>query len=58
MAELGIILFVEGILQVVNNAPQEAFPDESRGQNKFPLFFHLLPGMRRGGVCDGGVVGC
>ncbi len=58
MAELGIILFVKGIPEVVDDAAQEAFLDEPRGPNKFPFFFHLLPGMRRGGVCDVGVVGC
>ena len=58
MVELGIILFVKGIPQVVNNPTQETFPDEPQGPNKFPLFFHLLPGMPLGGVCDRRVVGC
>jgi len=57
-ARAPIILFVEGIPQVVDAATQEAFSDEPRGPNEFPLFFHLLPGMRRGGVCDGRVAGC
>ncbi len=58
MAELGIILFVEGIPEVVDNAVQEAFLDEPRGPNKFPLFFHLFLGMRWSGVCDVGGIGC
>ena len=37
---------------------QETFLDEPRGPNEFPLFFHSLPGVRWGGVCDAGVVGC
>ena len=58
MAELGIILLIKGIPEVVNDATQEAFSDVPRGPNKFPLFFHLLLGVCRGGVCDVGVVGC
>ena len=58
MSELGIILFVEGIPEVVYDALQEAFLDEPRGLNEFPFFFHSLPGMHRGGVCDVRVVGC
>ena len=55
---MGIILFVEGIPEVVDNAAQEAFSNEPQGPNEFPFLFHLLPGMRRGGVGDVGVVGC
>ena len=55
---MGIILFVEGIAEVVDDTTQEAFSNEPGGPNKFPFLFHLLPGMRRGGVGDVGVVGC
>ena len=55
---MGIILFVEGIAEVVNDTVQEAFLNESQGPNEFPFLFHSLPGMRRGGVSDVGVVGC
>ncbi len=58
VAELGIILLIEGIVEVVDYATQETFSDEPRGPNEIPLFFHLLPGMRRGVVLDVGVVGC
>ena len=51
-------MFVEGIAKVVNDTTQEAFLNEPRGLSKFPFLFHLLPGMRRGGVGDVGVVGC
>ena len=50
MAELGIILFVEGITEGVDDAAQETFSNEPRGPNEFPFLFHSLPGMRRGGV--------
>ncbi len=58
VAELGIILLVEGIAEVVDHTMQETFSDESRGPNLIPLFFHSLPGMCRGEVLDVGVVGC
>ena len=56
--ELEIILLIKGIPEVVDDATQEAFLDEPRGQDKFQLFFHSLLGVCRGGVCDVGVVGC
>jgi hypothetical protein len=37
VAELGILLFVKGIPEIVNNAVQEAILDEPRGPNEFPL---------------------
>jgi hypothetical protein len=58
MAELGIILLIKGIPEVINNAMQEAFSDEPRGPNEFPLVFHSLLGVCWGGVSDVGVVGC
>ena len=58
MAELGIILFVKGIVEVVDDTTQETFSNELRGPNEFPFLFHSLPGMRQGGVDDVGVVGC
>ncbi len=58
MAELGIVLLIKGIPKVVNNAFEETLLDVPRGPNKFPLFFHSLPHVRRGGVCDVGIVGC
>jgi hypothetical protein len=58
MAELGIVLLIEGIPKVVNDAFEKVLSDEPRGPNEFPLFFHSLPCVRRGGVCDVGIVGC
>ena len=55
---MGIILFIEGIAEVVDDTAQEAFSNEPQGPNEFPFLFHLLLGMRRGGVGDVGVVGC
>ncbi len=57
-AELGIVLLIEGIPKVVNDTFEKALSDEPRGPNEFPLFFHSLPCVRRGGVCDVGIVGC
>ncbi len=58
IAELGIVLLIEGILKVVNNAFEKTLSDVPRGLNEFPLFFHSLPCVRRGGVCDVAIVGC
>ena len=58
MVELGIILLIKGILKVVNDAFEKALSDEPRGLNEFPLFFHSLPCVRRGSICDVGIVGC
>ena len=55
---MGIILFVKGIVEVVDDTAQEAFSNEPRGPNEFSFLFHSLPGMRWGGVGDVGVVGC
>jgi hypothetical protein len=58
VVELGIILLIEGIVEVVNYAAQETFLDEPRGPNEIPLFFHSLPDTRWGVVLDVGVLGC
>jgi hypothetical protein len=58
MAELGIVLLIEGILKVVNDAFEKTLLNVPQGPNKFPLFFHSLPCVRRGGICDIGIVGC
>ncbi len=49
MLELGIILLVQGIVQVVNNAVEETLLDEPRELDEFPFLLHLL-------VCVGGWV--
>ena len=45
-------------MEVVDDTTQETFSNELRGPNEVPFLFHSLPGMRRGGVGDVGVVGC
>jgi hypothetical protein len=57
MAELGIVLLIEGLLKDVNDAFEKTLSNEPRGPNKFPLFFHSLPCVRRGGVCDVWIIG-
>jgi hypothetical protein len=58
MAELGIVLLIKGIPKVVNDTFEKALSDEPQGSNEFPLFFHSPQCVRRGGVCDVGIVGC
>ncbi len=58
MAELGIVLLIKGISKVVNNAFEKTLLDVPQGPNEFPLFFHSLPCVRWGGVCDVGIIGC
>ncbi len=58
MAELGIVLLIEGIPKVVNDAFEKTLLDVPRGPNKFPLFFHSLPCVHWGGICDVGIIGC
>jgi hypothetical protein len=58
MAELIIVLLIEDIPKVVNDAFEKILLDVPRGLNEFPLFFHSLSCVRLGGVCDVGIVGC
>ena len=54
--ELRIVLFVEGITQVVNDASKETLADEPKLANKVPFFLFALALVGERGVRDGGVL--
>jgi hypothetical protein len=58
IAELGIVFLINSIPKVVNDAFEKTLLDVPQGPKKFPLFFHSLPCVHRGGVCDDGILGC
>ena len=54
--ELRVVLFVEGIAQVVNDASQETLADEPRRANEVPFLLFALALVGERGVRDGGIV--
>jgi hypothetical protein len=54
--ELCVVLFVEGIVQVVNDASQETLADEPRRANEVPFLLLVLAFVGERGICDGGIV--
>mgnify|MGYP006193057191 CR=1 FL=1 len=57
MLELGVILFVQGVAQIVNDAAEETLTDEPRLSDGFPFLFHSLARVGGRQVCDGRIVG-
>ena len=55
MLQLAIVLFIEGVTEVVDDAALEALTDEPRGADEFPLFFTTLTLVGGRGIVDGGV---
>jgi hypothetical protein len=53
-----VILFVEGITKVVNDAPKEPFSDEPRHEKEVPFLLSTLALVGERGVRDGGIVRC
>ncbi len=54
--ELCIVLFVEGIAQVVNDAVKETLADEPRCANEVSFFLFALALVDERGVRDGGIL--
>ena len=55
--ELGVVLFVQRVTEVVSNATEESFVNEPRGTNEFLFFLSVFTLVGERGVGDGGVVG-
>ena len=58
MLQLTVVLFVEGVAEVVDDASEETLADEPRGADELPFFFTTLTLVGGRGVGDGGVVRC
>ena len=54
--ELRVVLFIEGIVQVVDNASKKTLADEPRCTNKVPFFLFALALVGEHGIRDGGIV--
>ncbi len=56
--ELRVVLFVEGIALVVDDASKETLADEPRCANEVSVFLFALALVGERGVHDGGIVRC
>ena len=54
--ELRVVLFVEGIAQVVDDASKETLANEPRCANEVPCFLFVLVLVGERGVRDGGII--
>jgi hypothetical protein len=56
MLELGVVLFVEGIAKVVNDALEETLTNKPGGLDELLFFFLPFLLVSEHGVSDGGVI--
>ncbi len=56
--QLAVVLFVEGIAKVVDDAAEETLTDVPRGADALPLFFPALTLVGGRGIGDGRIVRC
>jgi hypothetical protein len=58
MLQLGIVLFVKGIMYVINDPLEETFPDGPCGANEVPILLLAFTFVCGHCVVDGWVVRC